>query len=83
MYSVTYAAFESLTVPINSANNKNDIKSFTEAYQHHEPCGLLIKLFVVQINKIILRKKYVEKFFDCLMQETKILVNKIINQNRN
>ena len=35
---VIYADFESLTVPINSANH-NDKKFFTEAYQHHEPCG--------------------------------------------
>ena len=40
---VIYADFESLTVPINSANN-NDNKSFTEAYQHHEPYGFVCLL---------------------------------------
>ena len=40
---VIYADFESLTVPINSANN-NVNKSFAEAYQHHEPCGLAYKV---------------------------------------
>ena len=40
---VIYADFESLTVPINSANN-NVNKSFAEAYQHHEPCGFAYKV---------------------------------------
>ena len=39
---VICADFESLTLPISSAHNNNN-ESYTEAYQHHEPCGFAYK----------------------------------------
>ena len=40
---VMYADFESLTVPIDSANN-NVSKSYIETHQHHIPCGFAYKV---------------------------------------
>ena len=83
---VIYADFESLTVPINSANN-NDNKSYTETYQHHTPCGFAYKVVCCEDQytkpiELYRGQNCVEKFLDCMKQEKKY-ISKIINQNKN
>eukprot|EP01048_Picozoa_sp_COSAG05_P001620 COSAG05_NODE_56_length_23335_cov_15.221338_7_plen_165_part_00 len=38
---VVYADFECLTKPVSKAS-KNSAKSYTDAYQNHEPCGFCV-----------------------------------------
>ena len=84
---VIYADFEFLTIPLNSNNNRNNNISFTEAYQHHTPCGFAYKVVCCENQyyskpKVLYRgKSCVEKFLDCMMQEKKY-INKIIQQNK-
>ena len=81
---VIYADFESLTVPISSANNNNK-KSFTEACQHHEPCGFAYKVVCCEDQytkpiELYRGGKCVEKFLDCMMQEKNIFLKLIIKK---
>ena len=40
---VVYADFECLTKPVSKAS-KNSAKSYTDAYQNHEPCGFCVHI---------------------------------------
>jgi hypothetical protein len=76
-----YADFESLTTRIVSTQ-PNPEKSFTEKYQHHQPCGFLY-IVVSDYDKyskppVVYRgEDAVDKFLECLEEEQKYIQEKL------
>ena len=78
---VIYADFESLTTKISSAT-PNRGKSFTEKYQHHEPCGFsyVVVSEVGRYSKpaVVYRgEDAVDKFLQCLETEQQYIEEKL------
>ena len=76
VHFVIYADFESLTVPINSVSNNDNI-SYTEAYRHHLQSVFTYKVVCCEDQytkpkEFYREEKCVKKFLDCMMQEKKI-----------
>ena len=76
-----YADFESLTTKIDSTQ-PNPEKSFTEKYQHHQPCGFSY-IVVSDYEKyskppVVYRgEDAVDKFLECLEEEQKYIQEKL------
>ncbi len=76
-----YADFESLTAKIDSVQ-PNPEKSFTEKYQHHQPCGFSY-IVVSDYEKyskppVVYRgEDAVDKFLECLQEEQKYIQEKL------
>ena len=76
-----YADFESLTTKIDSTQ-PNPEKSFTEKYQHHQPCGFSY-IVVSDYDKyskppVVYRgEDAVDKFLECLEEEKKYIQEKV------
>ncbi|CAB4039210.1 Gastrula zinc finger, partial [Paramuricea clavata] len=76
-----YADFESLTTKIDSTQ-PNPEKSFTEKYQHHQPCGFSY-IVVSDYEKyskppVVYRgEDAVDKFLECLEEEQKYIQKKV------
>ena len=76
-----YANFESLTTRIVSTQ-PNPEKSFTEKYQHHQPCGFSY-IVVSDYDKyskppVVYRgEDAVDKFLECLEEEQKYIQEKL------
>ncbi|XP_028414926.1 uncharacterized protein LOC114538015 [Dendronephthya gigantea] len=76
-----YADFESLTTKINSVK-QNPEKSFTEKYQHHQPCGFsyIVVSDYAKYSKppVVYRgEDAVDKFLKCLEEEQKYIQEKL------
>jgi ethanolamine utilization cobalamin adenosyltransferase len=77
-----YADFERLTTKIDSTQ-PNPEKSFTEKYQHHQPCGFSY-IVVSDYDKyskppVVYRgEDAVDKFLECLEEEKKYIQEKLI-----
>ncbi len=76
-----YADFESLTAKVNSAQ-PNPENSFTEKYQHHQPCGF--SYIVISDHEkyskppvVYCGKDAVDKFLECLEEEQKYIQEKL------
>ena len=78
---VIYADFESLTTKIDSAE-PNPNKSFTEKYQHHQPCGFSY-IVISDLDKyskfpVVYRgEDAVDMFLKCLEKEQRYIQEKL------
>ena len=82
---VIYADFEAITEKIDSCQ-RNDNKSYTEAYQNHRDCGYGYKVVCcyddkyTKEEKIYRGEKAVYKFMEAMLKEVKYCINVIQNE---
>ena len=82
---VIYADFEAITEKIDSCQ-RNDNKSYTEAYQNHRDCGYGYKVVCcyddkyTKEEKIYRGEKAVYKFMEAMLKEVEYCINVIQNE---